>query len=144
MRNFADFQNADKNEIYRLEDTIRNQEEFDKLSEFEKVEMFKDYLYLQAKSDPAFPEENAEAVYYEILLGEDSLNKLLETVADRVKNGSDVISVLEDEQIKNSILQNSDGLSTTTDKTLMRENINGFDVREFFVQIVAGLKNRGL
>ena len=27
MRNFADFQNADKNEIYRLEDTIRNQEE---------------------------------------------------------------------------------------------------------------------
>ena len=123
MRNFTELQNADKNEIYKLEDTIRNQEEFDKLSDYEKTEMFKDYLYLQAKDDPRFQTENAEALYYEILLGEDGLTKLLDTVADRVHNGSDVMSVLEDEQMKNSIFQGSDGLSTTTDNALMRENI---------------------
>ena len=27
---------------------------------------------------------------------------------------------------------------------LNRENITGFDIREFYVQLVAGLKNRGL
>ena len=36
------------------------------------------------------------------------------------------------------------GISHADMIDLMRENINGFDVREFFVQIVAGLKNRGL
>jgi triacylglycerol lipase len=36
------------------------------------------------------------------------------------------------------------GISHADMIDLMRENIDGFDVREFFVQVVADLKNRGL
>lgn len=36
------------------------------------------------------------------------------------------------------------GISHADMIDLKRENIDGFDIREFFVQVVAGLKNRGL
>ena len=54
MKNFSELQKMNVFDLRTMEDSFKDQESFSKLSDEEKVESFKDYLFLKVKSDSRY------------------------------------------------------------------------------------------
>ena len=109
--------------IADIEAVIKDQEKFDKLSADDKVNMFKDYLFLKARLNPWFDEAKEESVYEEIETGEESLDEVLYTVADSIKIGEFCLDELNSPFMMESIIGDS-GKSIENVNSLRDEYIN--------------------
>ncbi|MBR6221866.1 MAG: hypothetical protein IKQ71_00360 [Lachnospiraceae bacterium] len=122
MKNFSELQKMNVFDLRTMEDSFKDQESFSKLSDEEKVESFKDYLFLKVKSDSRYKEDMGESLYYDIMLGENNMDELLKTIADKVADGEDCLGLLSDDQMASDIFSNINGMSGA-DIGVTRQNL---------------------
>lgn len=109
---------------YNIADSERafyDQTSFEKRSKEEKVGMFKEYLFLQAKIDRRYDPKNSEKIYDSISEGSHKLDDILETIADRIKDGGSCVRELQSRFMKDAVYENASG-EVTADGLLHRDD----------------------
>ena len=112
MRSFEELQEHSDSVLLTISGIFNDADQFGKLSDEEKKEMYKDYMYLVAKNDPRFSDENAQTVYFEILLGENGLDYLLDDVNTEMNDSINIKRFLGTKSLTDDIY---DSLTGTKD-----------------------------
>ena len=110
MKSFEELSKQNTLDLVKIESVFSHQSEFEKLSKEEKVDYFKEYLFLQAKMDKRLPEDRHQELYNNISSGKNGLEEVLNAISENVKDGGDCIEELRSPFMKDSCLSRYIGI----------------------------------
>ena len=108
MTEYNEIKGQGSNDIIDIEEFIRGQIHFKDMTVEGKVNLFKDYLFLQARRNPNYDASKEEDIYDDIRLGKNGLNDVLYAIAENMKDGSDCLEELNSDFIKGNTYGNNE------------------------------------